>query len=152
MPNSRQTVDFVIQTAKVTSEFLKLAISEMLNENNASKKQELSYEKIRKQSKLDNIEITENNIADFREVARKYDLQFALKRDKSTEPPTYHIFFTGKDSDTLKRCFSEYAGIKQAQINQPVINTEKILQNARIISSKQEKSVEKNKNLDIGGR
>ncbi len=44
-------------------------------------------------SKLDSIEVSDRNIGDFLKTARKYDVDFALKRDKSTSPPTYHVFF-----------------------------------------------------------
>lgn len=148
MPSSKRTVDLVIQAQRITSDLLKSVFNEYLN-GNADKKQQLSYGKLRQQGKLDNIEITKNNIADFRDVARKYDMQFALKRDKKTDPPTYHILFSSKDSSAMKRAFAEYAGLKQTEI----MNTEKLMQNARIISAKQaEKDFERNKTLEIGGR
>ena len=37
---------------------------------------------------LDSIEVSDRNIGDFLNTARKYDVDFALKRDKSTSPPT----------------------------------------------------------------
>ena len=43
------------------------------------------------------IEVTDNNIKAFERVARKYNVDFAVKRDKTTEPPKYLVFFKGKD-------------------------------------------------------
>ena len=54
-------------------------------------------------SKLESIEVTENNIGDFLSTARKYDLDFALKRDKSTTPPTYHVFFSANKNRPLAK-------------------------------------------------
>lgn len=68
------------------------------------------------QSKLENIEITENNIGSFLDTARKYDVDYALRRDKSTEPPTYHVFFSAGKSDDFKKAFSEYADKMQGKI------------------------------------
>ena len=43
-------------------------------------------------SKLDSTPVSEDNIGDFLKTARKYDVDFALKADKSTRPATYHVF------------------------------------------------------------
>ena len=41
--------------------------------------------------------LTDDNIKAFERVARKYNVDFAVKRDKTTEPPKYLVFFKGKD-------------------------------------------------------
>ena len=41
------------------------------------------------------IEGTDSNIKSFERVARKYNVDFAVKRDKTTEPPKYLVFFKG---------------------------------------------------------
>ena len=38
-------------------------------------------------STLENIEISGDNIGLFKQVARKHDIDFALKKDKSSDPP-----------------------------------------------------------------
>ena len=40
-------------------------------------------------------------------LLEKYDIDYALKRDKSTEPPTYHVFFSAANTESFKRAFSE---------------------------------------------
>lgn len=61
--------------------------------------------------KLTNIEITDNNIKSFDRVARKYSIDYSLKKDKSTEPPRYMVFFKAKDVDVMTKAFQEYAGV-----------------------------------------
>ena len=39
------------------------------------------------------IEVTDDNIKTFERVARKYNVDFAVKRDKTTELPKYLVFF-----------------------------------------------------------
>ena len=51
---------------------------------------------------LTNIEITEQNIKAFSAVAKKYDIDYALKKDSHTEPPHYYVFFKAKDKDQLQ--------------------------------------------------
>lgn len=58
--------------------------------------------------KLENVEITDQNIRDFLGTARKYDVDYALRRDSSTTPPTYHVFFSSPKAENIKNAFREY--------------------------------------------
>lgn len=57
---------------------------------------------------LTNIEITDKNIKDFDRVARKYGVDYAVKKDKTVSPPKYLVFFKAKDADALTAAFREY--------------------------------------------
>ena len=48
---------------------------------------------------VSNIEITDSNIKSFERVARKYGVDFALKKDKSGDIPKYLVFFKARDAD-----------------------------------------------------
>ena len=63
-----------------------------------------------KEGELSNIEITDGNIRSFERYARKYDLTYALKKDKAREPPRYHVFFKAKDVAQMEAAFKEYTG------------------------------------------
>lgn len=62
-------------------------------------------------AQLTNIEITDNNIKSFDRVARKYGIDYSLKRDTQTTPPKYLVFFKAKDVDVMTAAFKEYAGV-----------------------------------------
>ena len=62
-------------------------------------------------SQLTNIEITDNNIKSFEKVARKYSIDYSLKKDKSMDPPRYLVFFRAKDVDVMTAAFKEYTGM-----------------------------------------
>lgn len=55
-----------------------------------------------------NIEITEKNIKSFDSVARKYGIDYAIRKDKSENPPRYLVFFKARDSDALTAAFKEF--------------------------------------------
>ena len=55
-----------------------------------------------------NIEITDRNIRDFDRVARKYGVDYALKKDKSGELPKYLVSFKARDGDALTAAFKDY--------------------------------------------
>lgn len=44
---------------------------------------------------VSNIEITDSNIKSFERVARKYGVDFAVKKDRSVSPPKYLVFSRG---------------------------------------------------------
>ena len=57
---------------------------------------------------VSNIEINDPSIRDFERIARKYGVDYAVKKDRSTSPPKYLIFVKGRDADALTAAFSEY--------------------------------------------
>ena len=59
---------------------------------------------------VNNIEITDSNIKSFERVARKYGVDFALKKDTSREITRYLVFFKAKDADALTAAFKEFSG------------------------------------------
>lgn len=68
-------------------------------------KQSLSSLKSQK-VELTNIEVTDKNIKSFEKYARKYEIDYALKKDKKSN--RYYVFFKGRDVDTMKAAFKEY--------------------------------------------
>jgi len=57
---------------------------------------------------VSNIDITDGNIKAFERVARKYGVDFALKKDSSVDPPKWMVFFKAKDADALTAAFKEF--------------------------------------------
>lgn len=61
---------------------------------------------IRQDAGVQNIEITEKNIKSFERIARKYGVDFALK--KNPGQGQYLVFFKARDEDVLNAAFAEY--------------------------------------------
>lgn len=70
---------------------------------------------------LTNIEITNRNIKSFERVANKYKIDFALKKDKSMDPPRYLVFFKAKDVDVMTEAFKEFSAKELIKMNKPSI-------------------------------
>ena len=70
---------------------------------------------------VSNIEINDGNIKSFERVAKKYGIDYALKKDKSENPPKYLVFFKGRDTDVLNLAFKEYVGKQMKQKDKPSI-------------------------------
>lgn len=111
-----KTIDLTFKTQKLTSDVLKAAMRDFLS-GSAQKSGKMSFKELSKENgKLENIEVTENNIKDFLNVAKKYDVDFAVKRDGKSEPQTYHVFFSANKAENFKRAFTEYAAVKSNEI------------------------------------
>lgn len=119
-----------VQGARMTTRLLQEALRKYLKaqEQTRSPAQSKTYHgkqsvgKLMEQNKeLTNIEITDQNIKSFERVARKYNIDFALKKDKSAEPPRYMVFFKARDVDVMNAAFKEYSAKELAKGKKPSI-------------------------------
>ena len=58
---------------------------------------------------LTNIEIKDENIKSFTGIAKKYGIDFAVKKDISATPAKYLVFFKSRDADTMRAAFDEFS-------------------------------------------
>ncbi len=70
---------------------------------------------------VDNITINDPSIRDFDRIARKYGVDYAIKKDRSTTPPQFIVFFKAQDSAALTAAFTEYAGRKVKKAQRPSV-------------------------------
>ena len=70
---------------------------------------------------LTNIEITDQNIKSFERTARKYGIDFALKKDKTASPPRYLVFFKAQDVDVMTAAFKEFSAKSLEKSKKPSI-------------------------------
>ena len=70
---------------------------------------------------VDSIELTDPSIREFDRIARKYGVDYAIKRDRSSDPPKFLIFFKGRDNDAITAAFQEYAGKKVRKASRPSV-------------------------------
>lgn len=117
---NQKVVALSVQTgktgARITAKALQMAMRKYLAHQSKTKsvKQpahgKQTIKSLMKQNvQLTNIEITDQNIRSFERVARKYNIDFALKKDKLSDPPKYLVFFKAKDVDVMTAAFQEYA-------------------------------------------
>ena len=71
---------------------------------------------------VSSIEITDENIKAFEGTAKKYGIDFALKKDATESPPRYLVFFKGRDADVLTAAFREFSAKKLTQEQKPSIH------------------------------
>ena len=58
---------------------------------------------------VSSMDIGDSGIKDFKKIANKYGVDFAIVKDKNADPPLYTVFFKAKDADAIKQILKEYA-------------------------------------------
>ena len=58
---------------------------------------------------MENIDVSQTDIKGFEVYARKYGIDYAVRKDISEDPPKYLVFFKAKDADAMTAAFNEYA-------------------------------------------
>ena len=130
-----KTLTLVINGSKFTGRMLKSAISKYLAHRKEVKHQKRQSrdspvkhhgrqtvkQLIGQDQGVSNIEINDPSIKDFDRIARKYGVDYAIKRDRSSDPPKFLVFFKSRDTDALTAAFNEYAGKKVKKASRPSV-------------------------------
>lgn len=124
---TQKTIALAIRTTKLTADVLRTALQKFIiaqrqKHHNPYKQGKQTVRQLVKQNAgVSNIEIADTNIKSFEHIARKYGIDYALKKDTSVTPPRYLVFFKGRDTDVLNQAFKEYVGKKMKQHDKPSI-------------------------------
>ena len=123
---TQRTVSLSVEAGKMTADLLQKAVKKVLEEMQKKPSQrslhqgkQTLHQLKQHGASLTNIEITEQNIKAFSAVAKKYDIDYALKKDPTTEPPHYYVFF--KDKDQLQPAFKEFTAMTLGREKRPTI-------------------------------
>ena len=122
---NEKTIALYIKTGKLTAQTLQKAMKAILSKG---KKQlskppqgKQSLKQLMKQNAgVSNIEITKDNIKAFESTAKKYNIDFSLKKVKG-EQTRYLVFFKGRDADVMTAAFQEFSAKKLNREKKPSI-------------------------------
>ena len=143
---SGKTVMLAVNTTKFTAGVLEQMIKSYLAAHNQKKhlpkqgKQSVK-DLVGQNAGVSNIEITDGNIKSFERVAKKYHVDFAVKKDKTTDPPKYMVFFKARDEDVLTQAFKDYVHVNEKKTKQRVSVRQKLAQFRQVVE--QQKVLEK---------
>ena len=142
---NEKTIALYIKTGKLTAQTLQKAmktlLAQMKKQKDKTPQGKQTLKQLMKQNAgVSNIEITEGNIKAFESTAKKYGIDFALKKDTTENPPRYLVFFKGRDADVLTAAFKEFSAKKLTQEKKPSIR--------KLLSSLKEKAAGLNTQRD----
>ena len=141
---NEKTIALSIKATKLTAKLLQAVLKRLLaqakkelEKQAAPKKGQQTIRQLMKHNTgVSNIEITDDNIKAFSDTAKKYGIDFALKKDATETPPRYLVFFKGRDADVLTAAFKEFSAKKLTQEKRPSIR--------KLISTFKEQAATKN--------
>lgn len=122
-----KTVALIVDGAKLTEQTFEKAVKKFLEEIQKSKQPKIYRGKqtlkqlAGQNAGLANIEISDKNIRAFTSVAKKYHVDFALKKDTTAEQPRYLVFFKSRDADAITAAFQEFASRRMGREKDPSI-------------------------------
>lgn len=140
---NEKVIALSIKGTKLTAELLQKSMKSLLSQikKQTTKamqprgKQTLK-QLLKQNTGVSNIEITDGNIKAFESTAKKYGIDFALKKDTTEQPPRYLVFFKGRDADVLTATFKEFSQKKLNAREKPSIR--------QTITAMKEKAAAKN--------
>jgi hypothetical protein len=120
---ANKTVALVFRASKLTTNTLAKAMKAYLNhgkQKSAAKQRaapnhgKMSVKELVGQGQgATSIEVTSSNIKAFEKIAKKYNVDFAVKKDKTVDPPKYTVFFKAKDTDVISSAFKEFVKVNE---------------------------------------
>ena len=116
-----RTVALTISAAKFTGRMFKAAIGKYMAHRKEKKLQKARDGPVKPCEKqtvkqligqnqgVSTIESNDPEIKNFEKIARKYGVDYAVKKVKTDGKPKYVIFFKARDADALTQAFTEYS-------------------------------------------
>ena len=152
---TQKTIALVIKTAKLDANVLKAAMRMYLNHRRQKAQKTHGKTSVKKLVGegvgVLSIEVTDGNIKSFERVARKYYVNFAIKKDKTTDPPKYVVFFKGRYADAVAQAFKKFVyGNEKRKGRTSVREKLKRFRDAVSQNKNRERSREKNKDRRQG--
>ena len=150
----QKTIALAVKTGKLTGQVLQAAMKKFLAARQKGKtklhhgKQTLR-QLMKHNTGVSNIEITDQNIRAFSATAKKYGIDFALKKDTTSQPPRYLVFFKSRDADALTAAFAEYSGkvVKRQSQEKPSVRRQ--LTQLQEVVRKMAQSLSRNKQQEV---
>lgn len=126
-----RTVNLAISTTKLTGRMIVSGIRKGLNHLERKKAQKNRDPAIHGKQTVKqllgqnqgatNVEIDKTGIKDFERLAKKYGVDFAVRKDKSVDPPRYIVFVRAKDADALDAICKEHHAMAMTKGKKPSV-------------------------------
>ena len=112
-----RTVNLVVSTTKLTARSLIRGLRWYLMSRNQKRMRKAMAHEEGKQSvkellkagvSTDKIELPDGSAKDFCKLAKKFGVDYAIRKDKTQDLPRYVVFFKAKDTEVLDQVIKEY--------------------------------------------
>ena len=107
----QKTFNIVVSTTKLTARTILNAGKAAIQQQQAKMaggKQSVRM-LLRQNRGVSSVEIDKTNIKGFERYAKKYGIDYAIRKDTSEVPPRYLVFFKAPDAEAFHSAFKEYS-------------------------------------------
>ena len=107
----QKTFNIVVSTTKLTARTILNAGKAAIQQQQAKMaggKQSVRM-LLRQNRGASSVEIDKTNIRGFERYAKKYGIDYAIRKDNSEMPPRYLVFFKAPDAEAFQSAFKEYS-------------------------------------------
>ena len=111
----QKTFNIVVSTTKLTARTILNAGRTALQQYQSKLLADKSSGKqsvrmlLRQNRGVSSVEIDKTNIKGFERYAKKYGIDYAIRKDTSEVPPRYLVFFKAPDTEAFHSAFKEYS-------------------------------------------
>ena len=111
----QKTFNIVVSTTKLTARTILNAGRTALQQYQSKLLADKSSGKqsvrmlLRQNRGVSSVEIDKTNIKGFERYAKKYGIDYAIRKDTSEVPPRYLVFFKAPDAEVFQSAFKEYS-------------------------------------------
>lgn len=111
----QKTFNIVVSTTKLTARTILNAGRTALQQYQSKLLADKSSGKqsvrmlLRQNRGVSSVEIDKTNIKGFERYAKKYGIDYAIRKDTSEVPPRYLVFFKAPDAEAFQSAFKEYS-------------------------------------------
>jgi hypothetical protein len=119
----QKTFNIVVSTTKLTARTIlnagKAAIQQQQTKMAGGKQ---SVRMLLRQNRgVSSVEIDKTNIRGFERYAKKYGIDYAIRKDNSEMPPRYLVFFKAPDVEAFNAAFKEYSASLLSKTKRPSV-------------------------------
>ena len=123
-----RTLTLAVNGTKFTGRVLKAAVARFMayqKNRRAAKayvhpKGKQSVKQLTRQGQgVNTMEIDDENLRQFERIARKYGVDYAVRRDTSADTPRFLVFFKGRDADAIMAALKEFSSTKERKSVRP---------------------------------
>lgn len=155
-----RTINLAISTTKLTARTIVAGIRKFLQSREKAK----ARKSVAKDSKphgkqtvkellgqnqgATNVEINKDGIRDFERLAKKYGVDFAVRKDRTSNPPRYLVFVRAKDADVLDAICKEHLAKSMTKEKRPSV-LKQLAKLKEVVSSIPKKIREKKQERDL---
>ena len=119
----QKTFNIVVSTTKLTARTILNAGKAAIQQQQAKMaggKQSVRM-LLRQNRGVSSVEIDKTNIRGFERYAKKYGIDYAIRKDNSEMPPRYLVFFKAPDVEAVNAAFKEYSASLLSKTKRPSV-------------------------------